>query len=570
MVGDWILRLYRDVGGTGDKVAALKWATDQTLGLNLYDPSDPAESYSEIYTKAFAHDPEEGRHYIQREIDKKSPDLGYYILAQMISNGPSRLILTTNFDNHALDALSSVSVQYPLVVGHEVLAGYVQARPTRPTVVKLHRDLFFGIRNSIEETSKMDAGLSDLVKTLCKAHPLIVIGYGGNDGSLMDVLLELEPNAFPGGLYWCWYEKGVPPSERVVRLLRKQNGIIVPIEGFNELMYHFWKELSLESPDKPVVTRHEARRELIGEGLLALQKEKASEDKVLTGLTADDNDLSVAKQAIVKSASTEPSEPKSWWQWQLEINSLPFEEREKAYDEAIKALPGNFELASNFASFLNENRKNYDRAEPMYRRALALEPGSANATGNFATFLWSVRKDYDQAEETYGRALALDPNHSNNIGNFANFLWCVRGDNVRAREMYDRALALTPNDVIKTGNFAGFLLSTGSYTEGLQMLEAAERLAQPLGPQPLDAELAFYRYALGPEETRKASLAALHRLIVEDGVRTGNWTFDKVIERANSQNHPEASWLVRLANVLGEQEEPSVLDAWKAWQNAKG
>jgi hypothetical protein len=221
MVVDWISRIYKDQVGQGDREAALQWASKDNLGIDTYDSADPAASYSKVYSKAFEHDKECGYAYIQQEIDGKSPDLGYYLLAQIVSSSPTKLVVTTNFDNNALDALSSISPQYPLIVGHEALAGYVQDRPTRPTVIKLHRDLFYAPKSDATETSKMDLGLADLVSRLCGSHPFIVVGYGGNDDSLMDVLNDLPTDAFPGGLFWCWYTGGVKPSQRIVDLVLK-------------------------------------------------------------------------------------------------------------------------------------------------------------------------------------------------------------------------------------------------------------------------------------------------------------------------------------------------------------
>ena len=55
----------------------------------------------------------------------------------------------------------------------------------------------------------------------------------------------------------------------------------------------------------------------------------------------------------------------------------------------------------NYANFLCDQRKDYDRAEEYYRRAVDADSNHANHLGNYANFLCDQRKDYDKAEEYY-------------------------------------------------------------------------------------------------------------------------------------------------------------------------
>ena len=67
------------------------------------------------------------------------------------------------------------------------------------------------------------------------------------------------------------------------------------------------------------------------------------------------------------------------------------------------------------------------------------DPKDANNLGNYANFLCDQRKDYDRAEEYYRRALQIDPNHINNLKNYAIFLKDIRHDAKAARKYRQRA-----------------------------------------------------------------------------------------------------------------------------------
>ena len=68
----------------------------------------------------------------------------------------------------------------------------------------------------------------------------------------------------------------------------------------------------------------------------------------------------------------------------------------------------------DYARFLQNVRRDYDRAEEMYQRAIEANPKDADILNNYAVLLETVRRDYDRAEEVYQRAIEANPNHANN------------------------------------------------------------------------------------------------------------------------------------------------------------
>ena len=55
--------------------------------------------------------------------------------------------------------------------------------------------------------------------------------------------------------------------------------------------------------------------------------------------------------------------------------------------------------------------------------------------GNYAVFLKNILKDYDRAQELYERALKADPNHASILGNYAIFLTDIRKEHDRAQKI---------------------------------------------------------------------------------------------------------------------------------------
>jgi Tfp pilus assembly protein PilF len=238
------------------------------------------------------------------------------------------------------------------------------------------------------------------------------------------------------------------------------------------------------------------------------------------------------------------------------------------YTRALTADPAHANNLVNYASFLKNIRKDYDKAETYYTRVLTADPANANTLGNYASFLNNIRKDYDKAETYYTRALTADPAHANNLGKYAVFLENIRKDCDKAEMYYTRALTADPTHANNLGNFARLLLATGRTDEGLAMLDRA--LAVPAAdlPPELTVELRMYETCHRLPEQWRAALSKLKALLLTEKITTGDWDFSGVIEAAKRRDHPAGEWLDPLAAVCAGTSDASVLDAWDAWKAA--
>lgn len=74
-------------------------------------------------------------------------------------------------------------------------------------------------------------------------------------------LLEKEPGLCKEGIYWCYV--GSKPDERVCNVVRRSNGSLVKIDGFDEIMFQiaekFHEEANFNDPVKYMKDQTEKR-----------------------------------------------------------------------------------------------------------------------------------------------------------------------------------------------------------------------------------------------------------------------------------------------------------------------
>ncbi len=465
-----------------DKLPIEEWATAANLGIPAFIYARAADFYPRIYHRRFREYKEQGYAFLESVMDNAEPSFGYSVLAQVMATTPHKVAITTNFDNLIADALSIYTRTFPLVCGHESLTGYIRANLRRPLVAKIHRDLLLAPLSNPEEIATLPGEWAAALTRIFDGFTPIVIGYGGNDGSLMGFLTKLPP--IEGGIFWCCRD-ATRVDPKIHEVVKYHRGRLVPIEGFDELMLQLQEKLQLPSLLPGLQSLNEKR-----------VKDYQKQFEALTGALRKPAENPAAEEArkparkAAEAAVERLTKEKNWWAWQLKANAEPDpEKREAIFRAALDDFPESIQLTANFANFLSEVRKKSDEAEGLYRKALELDPNNISNTGNFATFMSKARKNYDEAERLYHKALDLDqndpsslgdlavfmsdvrknydeaerlyhralernPNHANNIGNFAEFMYKVRKDFDEAERLYRRALLLDPNQASHTGYFA--------------------------------------------------------------------------------------------------------------------
>jgi hypothetical protein len=167
------------------------------------------------------------RKYLASLTVGKVPSTGLMNLAHAIKNKVFRIVLTTNLEVLLEIALRKLGVE-PLVLAHD------EPMPKRilnwddidyPIIIKLHSDFLWSPANLDRETeTRVNENTVTKLKPLFEQYGLIVIGYSGEDKSIMQVFNNFagEPDCFPHGLYWL-YRSTSHLNENVKGLLTKNN-----------------------------------------------------------------------------------------------------------------------------------------------------------------------------------------------------------------------------------------------------------------------------------------------------------------------------------------------------------
>ena len=236
------------------------------------------------------------------------------------------------------------------------------------------------------------------------------------------------------------------------------------------------------------------------------------------------------------------------------------------YAAGIEHFPNSAPLLRSYAFFLCYVRRDYNKAEDYYKKAIEADPNYDKGLGHYALFLHFTRKDHGKAEEYYKRAIEARP-HANYLGNYAALLSNSSRDYGRAEDYYKKALELDPNHTNNLTNGAGSLLACGKTDEGTSLLNRALILLTPDTSPSLVAECWFYALAHLPPERRPEAISRLKRALTE-GARSPGWDLSPNVERARADGHPHAGWLGKLASVISDGADISILDAWPEWREA--
>lgn len=210
---------------------------------------DKPEEYSTLFEILF-DEPSQRREYIESCIEGSNPSWGYIYLVNLIAHNVFNTIFTTNFDdliNEACYAFSSSSDMRPIVCAHDSSIRSLRITSKRPKIIKLHGDfLFDNVKNTLRELETLEQNMLDKFKQYAPEFGLIVVGYSGNDRSIMDalgMLLKSDQN-YPHGIYWC-VKKNTSINRNVTQLTRYPKFRLIEIEGFDELFAEINENMDL-------------------------------------------------------------------------------------------------------------------------------------------------------------------------------------------------------------------------------------------------------------------------------------------------------------------------------------
>ena len=263
LIMQWKSDIYKDL----NDVSTLSEQTAEQINtyfdsthMDWYDKSNP---YSSLFEKQFDLQ-RQRRIFVEKEVANKNPSIGYAYLVKLIDEGYFNTIFTTNFDDLLNEAFYRYSHSRPIVCAHDSSITGVTVTSERPKIIKLHGDyLYDNIKTTLRETESLESNMRMKFQEFAKDFGLIVVGYSGQDRSIMDILTYLlqYEEYFKNGVYWCLRRQDLSNlSTELKKLLWKERVYYVLIDGFDELMAELNNDLnngSLPIDDSFLSWRHQ-------------------------------------------------------------------------------------------------------------------------------------------------------------------------------------------------------------------------------------------------------------------------------------------------------------------------
>ncbi|HET6980312.1 MAG TPA: SIR2 family protein [Pyrinomonadaceae bacterium] len=451
MANIWLSELYE--AENFDGLSLEEWATPERLGIDGFQSENLARFYPQLYQQRYGDHEQAGYAFLESQMEGKEPSYGYSVLSYLLSETSHRVVITTNFDNLVSDALSIHSSRFPIVIGHDTLAQYAAVELRRPLIAKIHGALGFSPKSHPEEISLLPEGWRNALARILDHYTPIVIGYEGNDGSLMGFLKSLPPQ-IPDRVFWCVYapDAGADCVDRVspdvCDYVKSRHGRLVPIRGFDQLMAKLLSKLREKGsvPDlyERLKERARQRERSYDEQQRKLYEAGVSSEPVRRGKAEPVKQDSTLSRAVTDIADSRKEKP--WWKWSEEASVADKNETKRSIlEQGIEALPNSPQMHREYAGFLAEQAGEMDKADAHYQRSLSLDAKDPVALAFYGDFFDRHRKDPIKAESYLRRAFEIDSTDDYVITRYANFLWSMMGEMDRAEELFELALKLHPN-----------------------------------------------------------------------------------------------------------------------------
>jgi hypothetical protein len=158
----------------------------------------------------------------EREEGKKLPTAAHNAIADLVSSGHVRVVITTNFDRLLEAALEAKGIAPVVIASSDAAKGAPPLAHSKCTVIKVHGDyLDHRIKNSVEALAKYDRGMNRLLDQVLDEYGLVVCGWSGEyDAALRRCFERAKSRRYP--MYWTGLSEPKGASKQLVDLQRAQ------------------------------------------------------------------------------------------------------------------------------------------------------------------------------------------------------------------------------------------------------------------------------------------------------------------------------------------------------------
>lgn len=168
----------------------------------------------------------------ERSQGLKLPSAAHKAIAQLVSAGYLRVIITTNFDRLMEKALEEVGVAPTVISTTDQLSGALPLAHSGATVIKLHGDyLDTRIKNTEPELAAYDKALDGLLDRIFDEYGLIVSGWSGD----WDIALRSAIERCPNRRFTTFWATRSPLGEKGKWLAEHRQALVLQIKDANQL-----------------------------------------------------------------------------------------------------------------------------------------------------------------------------------------------------------------------------------------------------------------------------------------------------------------------------------------------
>lgn len=185
----------------------------------------------------------------ERAESVKSPTKAHLAIAELVSRGYIRVIVTTNFDRLMEMALERVGVVPTVLSTPDHIKGMLPLVHTQCCIIKVHGDyLDTRIKNTPEELAGYDSEVDILLDQVFDEFGLLVCGWSAEwDEALKAAILRARNRRF--SLYWGAHGQ---PGEQAKQLLQFRGGQVISIQNADQFFTLLEeKVVALESFEQP-------------------------------------------------------------------------------------------------------------------------------------------------------------------------------------------------------------------------------------------------------------------------------------------------------------------------------
>ena len=489
----WMEEMEKDPGIAEIRTIATKLRADNLLDHEFREIEESwqeakksgsalsSEYYFDIYKLRFFPNHRNGYHYLEKIMANAKPSFGYHPLALMLTEaGGNNLVITTNFDSLVEDALFMYTDSKPLVINHELLADFAgDPNIKRPIIAKVHRGIFFDPLNRPEETNELKGKWHDVLVSVFHSYTPIVIGYGGGDNSLMELLLD-ENVKMKNGIYWCYMEEYGLPNKKIQALVQQKKGHLVCTAGFDAVMLAIGNALFADK-----IGVHETEQYLNDRTNTQIENYEKEykrlteyEEKINAASTEkeDSQSSSEFRQEIEKiesrgtaseSEREQTDQMTAWDYWRQGNRYIDLKDYANAIDCFTSAISKQPTIATFYINrgVAYDHFGKYQEAISDYSKAIKLKPDDEFSYYNRGTAYDDIG-EYEKAINDFNKAIELKPDDEsayNNRGNAYN----DSGKYEIAIADYNNAIELKPDYALAYSNRGDAYNALGEYEKAI-------------------------------------------------------------------------------------------------------